>query len=170
MRFPSSLSSVAISTSLIRGAYDRKNQRKILLLRERSPHRSHQDFVALVEVDMRVGIESSTGIFSNQSNDVVMEHVERETLSEVSLEVRLEEVVTLSEEIPSMVKLDAPQSGKFVRLVFGAERIIGDYCHKDSSNADSTSDKLAVLTGDWIQDGRIGGEHGNGEEAWKQME
>lgn len=109
---------------------------------------------------MRVGIESSTGILSSQSNDVVMEHVERETLSEVSLEVRLEEVVTLSEEIPSVVKLDAPQSGKLVRLVFGAERIIGNYRHKDSSNADSTSDNLAVLAGNWIQDGRIGGEHG----------
>jgi hypothetical protein len=45
----------------------------------------------------------------------MVEHIEREALSEVSLEVRLEEVVSPLEEIPSMVKLDAPQLGELTK-------------------------------------------------------
>ena len=49
---------------------------------------------------------------------------EREALSEILLEVRLEEVVSPLEEIPGMVKLDALELRKAVFLVFGAEGIV----------------------------------------------
>jgi hypothetical protein len=55
---------------------------------------------------MGVRVENSTSIFPSQGDDIVVEHIERETLAVVSIEVRPEEVVSPLEEIPSMVKLD----------------------------------------------------------------
>jgi len=86
--------------------------------------------------------ESSTSILSGQGDDIVLEHIERETLSEVSLEVRLEEVVSVLEEIPSVVELDAPQLRKFVLLVSGIEGIVKSGCREDSSRANGTSDEI----------------------------
>ena len=89
----------------------------------------------------------------------MVEHIERETLAEVSLEIQLEEVVSPLKEIPSMVKLDAPQLGKVVLLISGAESIVENGCHKDSGRANSTSNKLVVLAGDEIQGGRVESGH-----------
>ena len=80
----------------------------------------------------------------------MVEYVERETLSKVSLEVGLEEVVSALEEIPSMVKLDALQLGKVVLPIFGAESIVENSCDEDGSRANSASDKLVVLASDEV--------------------
>ena len=90
----------------------------------------------------------------------MVEHIERETVSEGSLEVRLEEVVSLLEEIPSMIKLDTAQLRKLVCLIFGAESIVDSGCHKDGSRANGTGDELIFLTGDEIQNGRVESGHG----------
>ena len=157
--FPSSLSSVAISTSLIRGAYDHQDRSNVLLLRERNLDLSQKDLVTLVEVKVLIGVESSTSTLSGQGDDIVVKHVKRETLSEVPLEVRLEEVVSALEEIPSMVELDSPQLGKVAVLIFGAESIVENGCHKDGDRADGTSGELVVLSCDEIQDHRVESGH-----------
>jgi len=74
----------------------------------RDTHGPHKKFVALVEVEVWVRVESLAGIFSSQSNDVMVEHIKGEAFPEVLLEIRVEEVVPPLEEIPSMVKLDTP--------------------------------------------------------------
>ena len=159
IRFPSSLSSVAISTSLIRGAYDHQDQPNDLLLRGRNPHRPHKDLVTLVEGKVLVGVESLTSILPNQGDDIMMEHIERETLSEVSLEIRLEKVVSTLEEVPSMIKLDAPQLGKFVAFILGAENIPENGCRKDGGRAKGTNGELVFISHDEIQDGRVESGH-----------
>ena len=156
---PSSLSSVAISTSLIRGAYNHRNQSKVLLLRERNPHRPHKYLVTLVEGKMWIGIESSTSILPSQSNDIMVENIERETFPRVSIEVRVDEVVSLLEKIPSMIKLDAPQPRKVVVLIFGAESIVENGCHKDDDCANGTGSEPVVLSCDEIQDCRVESGH-----------
>jgi len=88
----------------------------------------------------------------------MVEHVEREALSEVSLEIRMEEVESPLEEIPSVVKLDTPQLGGFMLPIFGGERIVGSGCREDHSRTDGTSDELVV------QDGRVESGHGVGRE------
>ena len=103
--------------------------------------------------------ENSTSILPSQGNDIMVEHIERETHSEVSLEVRLEEVVSPLEEIPSMIKLDAAQLRKLVRLIFGAESIVGSSCHEDGSRASGTGDELIVLTDDRTQNSRVESGH-----------
>ena len=127
---------------------------------ENNPHRSYKNLVTFGEVKVWVRVESSTGIPPNQGNDVMMEYTERETLSEVSIEVRLEEIVSPLEEIPSMNKLDTAQLGKFVRLIFEAEGMIDNGCHENCSRTSDTDDELVVLTGDGIQNGRAESGHG----------
>ena len=124
------------------------------MLCERNPHRSHKDFVTLVEGKVLIGVESLTSIFSNQSDDIMVEDVERETLSVVSLEVRLEEVVSPLEEIPGMVKLDALQLGKVVVLIFGAKNIVENGCRNYGGCANGTSSELFVISCNEIEDGR----------------
>ena len=52
------------------------------------------------------------------------------------------------EEIPGMVKLDAPQPGEVVVLVFGVEGVVC-YCRcEKGSNANGTSDEPIVLPAD----------------------
>ena len=109
---------------------------------------------------VRVGEENLTSILPSQGNDIMVEYIERETLSEVSLEIRLEEVVPSLEEIPSVVKLDAAQLRKLVRLIFGAENIVDSGCHKNGSRAKGTGDELIVFVGDKIQNGKIESGHG----------
>ena len=104
-----------------------------------------------------VGVEKSTSILSGQDDNGMVEHIERETLSEVSLEVRLEEVVSPLEEIPSMEKLDALQLRKVVVLIFGAESIVENGYRKDGSRAKG---EPVVLSRDEIQDGRAESGHG----------
>ena len=89
----------------------------------------------------------------------MVEHVERETLAEVSLEIQPEEVVSPLKEIPGMVKLNAPQLGKTAFLISGAESIVENGCHEDCGRANGTSDKLVVLAGDEIQGGRVESGH-----------
>jgi len=126
----------------------------------RSSHPSHKDLVTLVEGKVLVRVESLTGILPNQGDDIMMKHIERETLSEVPLEVPLEEVVSPLEEIPSMVKLDAPQLSKLVVFIFEAESIVENCCRKDGSRPKGTSSKLVVLSCDEIQDSRVESGHG----------
>ena len=105
---------------------------------------------------MRVRVESPTGILPGQCNDVMVEDVEREAFSGVFLKVRLEEVVSPSEEIPSMVKLDAPQLGEFALLILGAERTVESCYHEDGSRTNDTDDELVVLgAGGRIRDRRV---------------
>jgi len=101
-----------------------------------------------------------TSILPGQGDDVMVEDVEREALSKVLLEIRLEEVVSPSEEIPSMVKLDSPQLGEFALLILGAESIVDDGCREDGSRADGASDELVVLADNGIQEGRVESGHG----------
>ena len=103
--------------------------------------------------------ERLTSILPGQSDDIVVEHVERKALSEVLLEIRLQEVVSPSEEIPSVEKLDSPQLGEFVLLFLGAESIVDNGCREDGSRADGAGDELVVLADDGIQDCRV--ESGN---------
>ena len=63
------------------------------------------------------------------------------------------------EEIPSVIQLDATQLRKLVRLIFGAEGIVGSGCHEDGSRANGTGDELVVLAGDGIQNGRVESGH-----------
>ena len=119
----------------------------------RNPHQSPKDLVALTEGKVLVKEESLTSILSGQDDDIMVECIERETLYEISLKVRLEEIVPPLEEIPSVVKMDALQLRKVVILIFGAENIVESSCRKDGSGANGTSDKLVALAGDEIQDG-----------------
>ena len=80
----------------------------------------------------------------------MVEHVKGETLSEVPLEVRLHEVVSPVEEIPSVIKLDASQLREVVTLIFVTELVVDSICCKSGSHASSTSDELLVLAGDRI--------------------
>ena len=89
----------------------------------------------------------------------MVEHIERETLSAVSIEIRLEEVVASLEEIPSMVKLDTPQLRKVVLRIFGAQSVVENGCHEDDGGANSTSDELVVPAGDEIRESRVESRH-----------
>lgn len=82
--------------------------------------------------------------------------MKREALSEILLEVRLEEVVSPLEEIPGMVKLDALQLRNAVLLVFGAEGIVENGCRENGSGANGPGDKLVALAS---QDGRVESGH-----------
>ena len=157
-----------MSISLIRGAYDHQDQSNVLLPRERNPHLSHEDLVTLVEGKVLVRIESLTSVLPNQGDDIVVEYVEREALSEIPLEIRLEEVVSALEEIPSMVQLDAPQLGKAVVLISGAENIVENDCRKDGGRAKCTSGELVVVSCDEIQYDRVESGHRGGERARKE--
>ena len=110
---------------------------------------------------MWVRKENSASVFTSQGDDVMVEHAERETLSESLLEVPLEEVISAPEKIPSMVKLDAPQLGKVVRLILGAQSPVGNGCYKGESSA---SDELVVPASNEGQGGRVESGHGAGEE------
>jgi len=154
-----------MSTSLTRGDYDRQTQWSIQLPWKRNAHSSHKYPVTLVEVEVWVREERLTSILPNQSNDIMVEDVEREALSDVSLEVQLKEVVPPIEEIPSMVQLDAPQLGEFVMLILGSESVVDGGCRENGSRANGTSDELVVLAGDGIQDGGVEGGHGEGKET-----
>ena len=104
-------------------------------------HSSHEKFVALIEIEVRVRVKSFPPLFPNQSNDVMVEHVEGKALSEVLLEIRVEEVVPPLEEIPSVVKLDSPQPGEALLFILGAERIVGSCCREDCNSAHGTCDE-----------------------------
>ena len=79
-------------------------------------------------------------------NKFVVEHVERKTLSGVPFEIRLEEVEAPLEEVPGMVKLDAPQLGELTSLVFGAECIVGG-CREDGNHANGTGGEPVAQDG-----------------------
>ena len=89
----------------------------------------------------------------------MVEDIEREAFSEVSLQVRVDEVVSPSEKIPSMVKLDASQLREFISVILGAESIVGGGYREDGSGANSTGDELVVLDGGGIHDSRAESEH-----------
>jgi len=75
-----------MSTSLIRGAYGHRISQTFRHC-TKHPNRSHKDLITLAEGKVLVREENSTSILSGQCDDIVLEHVERETLSEGSLEV-----------------------------------------------------------------------------------
>ena len=89
----------------------------------------------------------------------MVEHVERETLSKVPLEVPLEKIVSPLEEIPSVVKLDAPQLRKLMVLIFESESIVENCCREDGSRAQGTSSELVVLSCNEIQDSGVESGH-----------
>ena len=156
--------STAMSASLTRGAWDHQGQYNVRLARGRKAYSPHKDPVTLIEVEVWVREENLTSIFPSQSNDVMVEHVEREALSEVFLQVRPKEVVSLSEEIPSVVKLDSLQLGEAVLLILRSESIVGGGCRKDDGRNDGTSKKLVVLAGG----GGRGRRTRNGHEASRE--
>jgi hypothetical protein len=115
---------------------------------------------------MGVGEENPTSILPTQSNDVMVEDVEREALAEVLFQVRLKEVVSTLEEFPSVEKLNARQLGEVVLLIFGTKSVVGNGCYQDGSRTDRPSEELVVLAGcDGGQDCRVESEHGEGKEA-----
>ena len=73
----------------------------------RNTYRSREKLETLQDVKVRVGEKNAASLFPGQSDELVVDHIERETSPRVSFVVRLEEVVSPSEEIPSVVKLDA---------------------------------------------------------------
>ena len=151
--------SFATAASLVWGICDDQDQWDRLLLRRRNTYPSDEDHDSLADMKIR-RIYDLTSIFPRQSNDVVVEYIERKTLSEVPFEVGLEEIVSRLIEVPSVIKLNAPQPGKLVRLFFRAEKIVGGGCREDDSRANRASDELVVLAGDGIQNG--GAEEGHG--------
>lgn len=64
------------------------------------------------------------------------------------------------EEIPGMVKLDAPQLGELVLPILGTENAVDCGCRKDSGGANSDSNELAVLVSDVVEN--VGDESGHG--------
>ena len=91
---------------------------------ERNAYGSQKDPVTLGEAQVWIGGENLTSVLPSQCNNIVVGELEGEALPEVSSEVRLEEVVPLPEEIPSMVKLDAPQSREVMFLIFAVENVV----------------------------------------------
>ena len=73
----------------------------------RNTYRSHEKLDTLRGVKVRVGEKNAAGLFPGQSDELVVDHIERETFPQVSFVIRLDEVVSPSEEIPSVVELDA---------------------------------------------------------------
>ena len=128
-------------------------------MHERNPYPSDEDLDPLADMKIR-GIYKPTGIVPGQSKDVMVEYVERKAPSEGPFEIRFEEGVSPLVEIPSMIKLNAWQLGKLVRVFSGAESIVGGGCHEDDKRANCASDKSVVLASDRIQDGGVGEGHG----------
>ena len=119
-------------------------------------------------VEVGVGKESATRVFTSQSNDLVMEDVEREA-PQFPFEVQTDKVVTAFEEVPSMVELDAPQLWEFVLLVLGGQSIIDGSCGEDGHHANGGSDvELVAFAGERTGDGRIEDRHGiDSDEDWE---
>ena len=134
--------------------------------RGRNTYSSPQNLVTLADVEMGVGEENSTSILPTQSNDVMVEDVEREALAEVLFQVRPKEVVSPVEEFPSVEELNARQLGEVVLLIFGTESVVDSGCYQYGGHTNRTSEDLAVLAGcDRGQDCRVESEHGEGKEA-----
>ena len=105
--FPSSLTSFSTPASLTRGTYDDQDQWDRLSLRGRNTYPSDEDPEPLADMKIH-GIYNPTSILPRQNKDVMVEYIERKTLSEVPFEVGLEEIVSRLIEIPSVIKLNAP--------------------------------------------------------------
>ena len=103
--------------------------------------------------------EHPASILPSQSDDFVVEYVEGKTLSQVSSKVRLKEVMSPLEEVPGMVKLGAAQLGELVFLILGAENVVDSGCCENGSRANRSSNELAVLVNDRIEDGTAGDSH-----------
>jgi len=87
----------------------------------------------------------------------MVEDIEREAFSEVPLKVRVEEVVSSLEEVPSMVKLDAPQLREFTPLILGAKNAV-DSGHREDDSRTNSAEKF-VLYGDGAYDGGVESGH-----------
>ena len=115
---------------------------------ERNTHSSLENPVTPAELKVWVGVENLASVVPIQSNDSVVKHVERETFSQVLLKVRTEEIVSPSEEIPSVVKLEPGQFGEPALIILGAEAVIYNGYRKDNTCANGAKDKLIVLDDD----------------------
>ena len=113
-------------------------------LQEGNAHSSHEDLVTLTEIEVGFGKKCLASVCPGQSDDLVVEHVEREA-SQFSFEIGLEEVVPTLEEIPSVIQLNALQLWELVLLVLGAESVVGGCRGDDCGHADGTSDELDVF-------------------------
>ena len=105
--FPSSLMSFSTPASLVRGIYDDQDQWGRLSLRGGNAYPSDEDLEPLTDMKIR-GIHNPPSVLPRQNNDFVVEYIERKALSEVPFEVGLDEIVSRSTEIPSVIKLNAP--------------------------------------------------------------
>ena len=112
------------------------------LRHKENTHSSRENLVTFTDIEMRIRKKNLTSALSSQGNHVMVEYVEREAHSRVTIEVRPEEVVPSLKEIPSMVQLEAPQLREFVVLIFGDEcRIYGDR-HNDGGYTNGTNDRI----------------------------
>ena len=166
--FPSWLASFPTLTSSSWGICDDQGQWDSTLVPGRNPYPSGEDLDRLTNLKIR-GIYKPTGILPGQSKDVMVEYIERKTLSEGPFEIGSEEVVSPLVEIPSMIKLNAWQLGKLVRVFSGAESVVGGGCG-DDERTNRANNELVVPAGDGIQD--AGAEEGHGairKEEWRDI-
>ena len=124
----------------------------------RNAHSSHKNLVTVVDAEVGVRKEDLTGILPSQSDDFVVEYVERKAFPQISVKVQPKEVMPPLKKIPGVVQLDAPQLGKFVPLVLGTEDIIHGRCC-DSRRANCDNNELVVLVGDGTEDGSAESSH-----------
>ena len=114
-----------------------------------------------------MGEENVTGVFSSQSNNLVMEDVEREA-PQFPFAVQTDEVVTAFDEVPSMVELDAPKFWESVLLDIGGKSIIDGSCGEDCHHTNGTSNvELVAFAGEGTEDGGIEDRHEiDSDEDW----
>lgn len=97
-------------TLLIRGAYRIFNINGSFWLpaREEGAYGSHENLVTLIDAEVGIAEKKLAGVLPAQGDDFVAEDIEIEALPRVFFVARTEEVVASFEEIPSVVRLDAP--------------------------------------------------------------
>jgi hypothetical protein len=70
---------------------------------DRNAYSSHENLVTIIDAEVWMRKKYMTSILPSQSDDFVVEYVERKALSHVSFVVGLKEVVPTPEEVPSMI-------------------------------------------------------------------
>ena len=71
----------------------------------------------------------------------------------------MDEVVSPSEEVPRVVKLDPRQLGEVALFILGTEDVVDGGCPEDYSHANDTSNEVVALSGDGAQDGGLENGH-----------
>lgn len=75
--------------------------------------------------------------------------------------------MSLLEEVPGVIHLDARKLGEFFFFLLGAEGLVGDGRCEDGGQANGTSHEPVILAGDQIEDGGTETSHeaGGGKEG-----